>query len=344
MTKPVEYRRLGTSGLRVSVPILGALSYGSPDWVPHHWVLDEEKSLPIIKAAWDRGINTIDTANVYSGGHSERIVGKFLKTYNIPRNRIVIATKCYHLLSEDLSRSVIYEKSLYDDRAYINNYGLSRAAIFNAVDGSLERLDTPYIDLLQIHRFDPNTPVEETMKALHDLVQLGKVRYIGASSMKCWQFAMMNEVAARNGWTKFVSMQNEYSLLYREEEREMIPYCNFHGIGLIPWAVLATGVLARPASAYTTTDRGQVVKGSFYERKLSAADGEILKRVEELAAKKSISMARVAVGWVTSKVVSPIVGITSEKRIEDNVVDGTELTEEEIKYLEEPYVPVVPHI
>ncbi|ESK89708.1 aldo-keto reductase [Moniliophthora roreri MCA 2997] len=339
MAKPVEYRRLGKSGLKVSVPILGAMSYGSPNWFPHNWIMNEEQSLPIIKAAWDRGINTIDTANVYSNGESEKIVGKFMQKYEIPRNQIIIATKCYHLVSHDQSLNPYYHPELYKDRQHINNYGLSRNAIFNAVNASLERLNTTYIDLLQIHRFDPDTAVEETMKALHDLVESGKVRYIGASSMRCWQFALMNEVAEKRGWTKFISMQNEYSLLYREEEREMIPYCNFHGIGIVPWAALATGVLARPASV--TTRRGEAAKGSVYERALTPADEEIINRVEEIAKKKDISMAKVSLAWVAAKVVSPIVGISSEQRIEDNVVNGTELTEEEIKYLEEPYVPKV---
>ncbi|KAG7086072.1 hypothetical protein E1B28_003591 [Marasmius oreades] len=313
------------------------MSYGSPDWFPHNWVLNEDHSLPIIKAAWDIGINTFDTANVYSNGESERVVGKFMKMYNIRRNQIIIATKCYHLVSHDQTRSVVYDRTLYDDRRHINNYGLSRAAIFNAVEASLGRLGTTYIDLFQIHRFDPDTPVEETMKALHDLVQTGKVRYIGASSMRTWQFAMMNEVADKRGWTKFVSMQNEYSLLYREEEREMIPYCNFNGIGIIPWAALATGLLARPVSV--TTHRSEVAKGTVYERTLSAADEETIKRVEEVAQRKGFSMAKVALSWVAAKTVSPVVGISSEQRIEENVVDGIELTEEETKYLEEPYVP-----
>ncbi|KAF9258988.1 Aldo/keto reductase [Marasmius fiardii PR-910] len=355
MAKEVEYRRLGSSGLKVSVPILGGMSFGSPDWFPHNWVLNEEKSLLIIKAAWDRGINTIDTANVYSNGESERIVGKFIEKYNIPRNQIIIATKCYHLVSHDQSRSVLYDNTLYDEQRHVNNYGLSRSAIFNAVEASLDRLGTDYIDLLQIHRFDPETPVKETMKALHDLVQSGKVRYIGASSMRTWQFAMMNRVADERGWTRFVSMQNEYSLLYREEvnmfllqrrikskrppsqEREMIPYCACNGIGIIPWAALATGLLARPAPV--TTHRSEVAKGSVYERTLSDADEETIKRVEEIAHRKGSSMARVALAWVAAKTMSPVVGISSEKRIEDTIVDGTELTEEEMKYLEEPYVP-----
>ncbi|KAG7087301.1 hypothetical protein E1B28_013279 [Marasmius oreades] len=246
----VKYRRLGACGLKVSVPILGAMSFGSPDWTGP-WILDEEKSFPILKAAWDRGINTIDTANAYSNGLSERIIGRFIKQYNIPRNQIIIATKCYSVVAN--TPAGFQGKPTPNTPEYINQYGLSRAAIFNAVEASLERLDTPYIDLLQIHRYDRDVPVEETMKALHDLVQSGKVRYIGASSMRCWQFAHLNQVAEKNGWTKFVSMQSEYSLLYREEEeREMIPYYKFNGIGLIPWGPVAGGLLCRPSGTETT--------------------------------------------------------------------------------------------
>jgi aryl-alcohol dehydrogenase-like predicted oxidoreductase len=191
------------------------MSFGSPQWAP--WVVEEEQSLAVLKAAWDRGINTIDTANVYSNGESEKIVAKFIEKYNIPRHQVLILTKCNGLVAKDPGTRTYLNPSLKNLPDYVNQSGLSRAAIFNAVDASLERLKTPYIDLLQIHRFDPNVPVEETMKALHDLVERGKVRYIGASSMRCWQFARMNEIAEKHGWTKFISMQNEYSLLYREE-------------------------------------------------------------------------------------------------------------------------------
>ncbi|OAX32779.1 Aldo/keto reductase, partial [Rhizopogon vinicolor AM-OR11-026] len=213
----VEYRTLGKSGLKVSVPILGAMSFGSSKWAS--WVLDEEPSIQIMKAAWDLGINTFDTANVYSNGESERLIAKFIKKYNIPRHQIVIATKCNALVANDPSIWSFFRTDLKQLHEYVNQSGQSRAAIVNAVDASLARLETPYIDLLQIHRFDPSVTPEETMKALHDLVQSGKVRYIGASSMRCWQFAMLNEVAAKNCWTKFVSMQDEYSLLYREDVR-----------------------------------------------------------------------------------------------------------------------------
>ncbi|KAF9074589.1 NADP-dependent oxidoreductase domain-containing protein [Rhodocollybia butyracea] len=330
---PVEYRQLGSSGLRVSVPILGAMSYGSPSWAP--WVLGEEESLPILKAAWDRGINTWDTANVYSNGESEKIIAKFIEKHNIPRHQLVLLTKCNGLVASDPGTRTVFNPQMRDLPEYVNQSGLSRTAIFNAVDASLARLKTSYIDLLQIHRFDPRVPVEETMKALHDLVQSGKVRYIGASSMRCWQFARMNEVAEKHGWTKFVSMQNEYSLLYREEEREMNAYCNFNGIGLIPWAPVAAGVLCRPLSESNATTRGETRKSSTF----SDADSTIINRVEELAKKKGWTMTQVALAWVGMKVASPIVGMSSIKRIEENIITGMTLDEKEVTYLEEPYEP-----
>ncbi|KAG1727523.1 NADP-dependent oxidoreductase domain-containing protein [Suillus lakei] len=316
----VQYRSLGKTGLKVSVPILGAMSFGTSKWAP--WVLDEEPSIEIMKAAWDLGINTIDTANVYSNGESERLIAKFIQKYNIPRPQIIIATKCNGL---DPSIHRFFTPGLDKLPEYVNQSGLSRAAIFNAVDASLARLETPYIDLLQIHRFDASVTPEETMKALHDLVQSGKVCYIGASSMCCWQFAMLNDVAARNGWTKFVSMQDEYSLLYREEEREMLAYCNYNGIGVIPWAPLAAGILARP--------------GTVLENKVTDEDATIINRVEELSKKKNCKMSQIALAWVASKVSSPIVGVSSIQRLQESIIEGIELTPEEITYLEEPYEP-----
>ncbi|KAJ7590429.1 NADP-dependent oxidoreductase domain-containing protein [Mycena floridula] len=331
-----QYVRLGQTGLKVSVPILGAMSFGSSKW--GGWPIEEEESIAILKAAWDRGVSTIDTANVYSNGESERIVAKFIKKYQIPRSQVVIATKCYGLVGENPGDRTVLMPELRKTRRFVNQYGLSRAAIFNAVEESLERLDTPYIDLLQIHRYDVDTPGEETMKALHDLVQSGKVRYIGASSMRTWQFAHLNEIAEKHNWTKFVSMQNEYSLLYREEEREMLPYCKFHGIGVIPWGPLSAGQLARPLDAEATT-RAQATVGTPFERKHSEADKAIIARVEEIAKKRDQTMAQVALAWVGSKISSPIVGISSVKRLEEAINPSFTLTEEEIKYLEEPYEP-----
>ncbi|KAH7881880.1 NADP-dependent oxidoreductase domain-containing protein [Phlebopus sp. FC_14] len=335
-TPSVEYRKLGKSGLRVSVPILGAMSFGSPQW--GKWILDEEPSLEILKAAWDLGINTIDTANMYSNGESERIVGKFIKKYNIPRHQITIASKCFGLVGEEPKMNTYMVPELKKQRQYVNQGGLSRAGIFNAVDGSLARLDTPYIDLFQIHRYDPDVPAEETMKALHDLVQSGKVRYIGASSMRCWQFAHLNEVASKSGWTTFVSMQDEYSLLYREEEREMLSYCQFNGIGVIPWSPLAAGDLARPIGTQTT--RKDSRKGTMRERKFSEADIAIITRVGELASKKNVKMSQIALAWVGQKVASPIVGVNSIERVKESIVTDIVLTPEEVAHLEEPYAPM----
>ncbi|KAG1727525.1 Aldo keto reductase [Suillus lakei] len=328
----VQYRSLGKTGLKVSVPILGAMSFGTSKWI-----LDEEPSIEIMKAAWDLGINTIDTANIYSNGESERLIAKFIKKYNIPRPQIIIATKCNGLVGNDPSIRGFSRPDLNKLPEYVNQSGLSRAAIFNAVDASLARLETPYIDLLQIHRFDASVTPEETMKALHDLVQSGRVRYIGASSMRCWQFAMLNDVAARNGWTKFVSMQDEYSLLYREEEREMLAYCNYNGIGVIPWAPLAAGILARPVGTETT--RLNSTKGTGLERGVTDEDATIISRVEELSKKKNCKMSQISLAWVASKVSSPIVGISSIQRLQESIIEGIELTPEEITYLEEPYEP-----
>ncbi|KAF8065191.1 NADP-dependent oxidoreductase domain-containing protein [Lyophyllum atratum] len=327
---PVEYRQLGKSGLKVSVPILGCMSYGYKEWAP--WTVDEGESFKILQAAWDKGINTFDTSNNYSNGGSERILGKWIEQSKIPRERIIVATKCYGLVGHTPDVWAMFATDLKHQRDYINQSGLSRAAIFNAVEASLARLNLTYIDLYQIHRFDPDTPAEETMKALHDLVESGKVRYIGASSMRAWQFAHLNEVAEKHGWTKFVSMQNEYSLLYREEEREMNAYCKFNGIGIISWSPLGGGDLARAPN--TETIRTQHLKP-----KLSETDEKIVRRVEEIATKRGLKMAHVAVAWVASKVVSPIIGANSVERLGENITTDVKLTEEEIKYLEELYEP-----
>ncbi|KAL1705392.1 NADP-dependent oxidoreductase domain-containing protein [Schizophyllum commune] len=343
MSAPVQYVQLGNSGLRVSVPIVGAMSYGNPKWAATdestQWVKGEEEALPIMKAAWDRGINTIDTSNNYSNGDSERVVAKFIEKYQIPREEIIIATKCWGLVGKGADHDVLTSlqfPEIKDRKQYINQSGLSRAAIFYAVEESLKRLNTSYIDLYQIHRFDFSTPPEETMKALHDLVEAGKVRYIGASSMRCWQFALLNEVAEKNGWTKFVSMQDEYSLLYREEEREMLAYCKHHGIGVIPWSPLAGGKLARPVAA-SETARSKLFN-SIRPQGEDPIETEIVKRVEEIAKKRGWTMSQVSLAWVKRSVSSPIVGMNAVKRVEESIVSG-ELTDEEAKYLEEPYQP-----
>lgn len=282
----VSYVKLGKCGLRVSVPILGAMSFGHKDWVP--WVEDDEdKVQELLKGAWDRGLNTWDTANIYSNGVSEEMIGRAIKKLNIPRHKIIILTKCFGAVGEEPGASQMKYNWISDTREYVNQSGLSRAAIFNAVDASLKRLQTDYIDLLQIHRYDANVPVEETMKALHDLVESGKVRYIGASSMWAYQFQKMQYVAEKHGWTAFCSMQNHYSLCYREEEREMNKFCHETGVGLIPWSPLYRGHLARPVGSGDTA-RSEASKGNAMFKDMTGADADIIRRVEELADRKSV--------------------------------------------------------
>jgi len=328
----VDYVQLGKSGLRVSVPILGAMSIGHPGWAD--WVIEEDKALPLLKAAYDRGLNTWDTANVYSNGVSEEIIGKAIKKYNIPRHKLVILSKCNGVVVEQQFRSAMHLDKVKSSKDYVNHFGLARQSIFQAVDASLKRLDLDYLDLLQIHRFDNSVPIEETMEALHDLVKSGKVRYIGASSMWATQFARMQFVAEKNGWTKFISMQNHYNLLYREEEREMNRFCNDTGVGLIPWAPLCRGHLARPPSQFGTTTR------SSSEKELGEPDTTIIKRVQEIAEKRGWPMSHVALAWINKRISSPIIGFSSVERMQEAIeIKGKTLTEEEEKYLEELYEP-----
>ncbi|EJD51071.1 Aldo/keto reductase [Auricularia subglabra TFB-10046 SS5] len=332
----MEYQRLGSSGLKVSKIILGCMSYGSSKWAD--WVLDEEQSLPLLKAAYDAGINSWDTADIYSNGLSEVIVRKAIEKYQIPRKKLVILTKCYFAVNEEAPAT-----RLSWDPPAPNQAGLSRKHIFDAVDASVARLGT-YIDVLQIHRLDKETPPEEIMEALHDVVKSGKVRYIGASSMWAHEFATLQFTATLHGWTKFVSMQNFYNLLYREEEREMIPFCNKTGVGLIPWSPVARGALTRPYNSTTTrTGSDSMYKTVFADAKGTREgliDEEITNRVEKVAKDKGVSMATVAIAWVLSKGQAPIVGLSSVKRIQD-AVDAlkVKLTEEETKFLEEAYAP-----
>ncbi|KZV96940.1 Aldo/keto reductase [Exidia glandulosa HHB12029] len=334
----MEYERLGSSGLKVSKIILGCMTFGSSKWSP--WVLDEEQSLPLLKAAYDAGINTWDTADVYSDGVSEVLIRKAIEKYKIPRKRLVIMTKCFNHVNDEDEHDDSFGPN------WVNQKGLSRKYIFDAVDASLARLGTPYIDVLQIHRLDRETPPEEIMEALHEIVQSGKVRYIGASSMKAHEFVELQFIATRRGWTKFVSMQNFYNLLYREEEREMIPFCKKTGVGLIPWSPLACGVLTRPYHADTPRSLSdQLYKNAFGAARASktrsaSLDEEITNRVEKVARAKGVPMAAVATAWVLSKGASPIVGLNSEKRIREAVEAlRVILTEEEVRYLEEVYEP-----
>jgi len=335
----MEYTYLGKSGLKISKVVLGCMSYGSSKWQP--WVLDEDEALPLLKQAYDLGINSWDTANVYSNGDSERVIRKAIEKYSIPRKNLVIMTKLHGAVGPEPGTQNL-GKDVSNDLYYINQNGLSRASIFNAFYDSLERLGMDHVDLLQIHRADKTVPKEETMKALHDLVESGKVRYIGASSMWAWEFAEYQHVADKNGWTKFSSMQNQYSLMYREEEREMIPYCHHTGVGLIPWFPLNAGKLARPFTQLTSTTRGeQVAKFKQMFGDTTEEDQEIIKRVEKTANDKKWSMAQVAMVWARQKGTSPIVGISKADRMKEAAeCVSWKLTHEEMKYLEEPYKPV----
>ncbi|KAJ9200999.1 hypothetical protein DTO164E3_3748 [Paecilomyces variotii] len=338
MATEMEYTRLGNSGLKISKVILGAMSYGSKAW--QEWVLDEDEALPLLEHAYKKGINTWDTADVYSHGKSEEIIGKALQKYNIPRSRVVILTKCFFGVDEEGKNPPIAAVSTNDGSEWVNRIGLSRKHIFDAVDASVKRLGT-YIDVLQIHRLDRETPREEIMRALNDVVESGKVRYIGASSMAAWEFQTLQNIAARNGWHQFISMQNYHNLIAREEEREMIPYCQDTGVGLIPWSPLARGVLARPwgerSSVRESTDR---VVSFLVRGRETEGDRMIVNRLEEIAKKKGVSMAQVATAWSLShKGMNPILGLNSKERIDEAVAAiKVKLSEEEIKYLEEPYV------
>ncbi|KAE9369196.1 Aldo/keto reductase [Stipitochalara longipes BDJ] len=330
-----QYRQLGQSGLKVSVPILGGMGMGDKRAQP--WVLEEEEALPILKAAYDRGLNTWDTSCSYSNGVSEVIFGKAIRKYNIPRHKLIILTKCYNPSRESNTEKLLKmsRKDLEAHPDYVNQFGLSRQAIFNSVNASLRRLQLDYIDLLQIHRYDPDVPIEETMKALHDLIQIGRVRYIGASSMWTYQFAMMQFCAEKNGWTKFVSMQNNYSLLYREEEREMNKFCNETGVGLIPWGPLNTGHLARPSNSQKTVRASRATV-----KPLTAHDIAIIDRVEEVAQKNKCKMSQVALAWINERVASPISSFSSVERMDEALAaNEIKLTEEEENYLEELYEP-----
>lgn len=313
------------------------MSYGTSDWFG--WVLDEDESLAMLEHAYKKGINTWDTADVYSMGKSEEIVGKALKKFNIPRSRVVILSKCYFGVTDDGSLPPISKLSK-NDGELVNRVGLSRKHIFDAVEASVERLGT-YIDVLQIHRLDRETPAEEIMRALNDVIEKGWVRYIGASSMAAWEFQKLQNIAEKNGWHKFISMQNYYNLLYREEEREMIPYCEEAGVSIIPWSPVARGVLTRPWDDRSSKrDETDLVLKSLIRSRETEADHVIVDRVQSLAQKKGVSMAQIAIAWSLKKGACPIVGLNKKERIDEAVkAVKVQLTEEEIQYLEEPYQP-----
>ncbi|KAH9816350.1 Versiconal hemiacetal acetate reductase [Teratosphaeria destructans] len=333
----MQYKNLGSSGLKVAKVIVGAMSYGSPEW--QEWILNEEESLPLLKHAYDNGLNTWDTADVYSNGESERIIAKAIAKYEIPRSKLVILSKCHFGVASDGTQPRISAMS-DNDGAMVNQVGLSRKHIFDAVEASVQRLGT-YIDVLQIHRLDRSVPRKEIMKALNDVVEKGWVRYVGASSMAAWEFQELQWIARTNGWVEFVSMQNYHNLLYREEEREMIPYCQHTGVGLIPWSPVARGVLTRPWSERNTKrEQSDNFLKSLIRKRENEIDKAIIDRVEEVAKKHGVSMACIATAWSIHKGCCPIIGLGSKERIEEAVANASfQLSEEDAKYLEEPYLP-----
>lgn len=315
--------KFGRTGLDVSRVCLGCMSFGVKDRGMHSWTLDEDESAKIIKHALDRGINFFDTANVYSDGTSEEFTGRALKKL-AKREQVVIATKVHGRMHDGA-----------------NGQGLSRKAIMQEIDASLRRLGTDYVDLYQIHRWDYGTPIAETMEALHDVVKSGKARYIGASSMYAFQFAQSLHIAERNGWTRFISMQNYLNLIYREEEREMMKLCESEGIAVMPWSPLARGKLTRDWNEQTERSQTDEFGKKLYANQLESVH-KIVDRVAEVAKKMNVPRAQVALAWVLQKrgVVSPIVGATKLQHVDDAVdALSVKLTPEDIQFLEEPYVP-----
>jgi aryl-alcohol dehydrogenase (NADP+) len=319
----MEYVNLGRTGLKVSRLCLGTMTYGTPAWRP--WVLPEEASRPFIRQALDLGINFFDTADMYSLGVSEEVVGRALRDF-ARRDQVVIATKAFFPVGEGP-----------------NDRGLSRKHLLDAIDASLRRLGVDYVDLYQIHRWDYHTPIEETLDTLNDIVRAGKARYIGASSMFAWQFAKALHLSDRHGWVRFVSMQNHYNLVYREEEREMLPLCRDQGIGVIPWSPLARGFLAgnRRRGDWGATDRA---KHDDYAHSLYYADGDftIVDRAVEIASRRGVSSIQVGLAWILVQpgVTAPIIGATRPEHLEQAIAAlGLVLDESERKYLEEPYTP-----
>ena len=319
----MQYVNLGSAGLKVSRLCLGAMTYGSSSWRP--WVLDEEVSRPLIKQALEAGITFFDTADMYSLGASEEVLGRALKDFGPGRDRLVVATKVFYPVGDDP-----------------NQGGLSRKHIMHAIDDSLRRLGTDYVDLYYIHRFDEQTPIEETLEALNDVVRAGKALYLGASSMAAWQFAKMLHAADRRGWSRFAVMQNHYNLIYREEEREMIPFCLNEGIGLLPWSPLARGLLAgrrRPATTRAESDaRGKAI----YGEQIADIDAKVIERLESLAANRGVAPAQLALAWLLQKpgVVAPIVGVSKAHQLEEAIAAlDLQLDSAETVQLEELYVP-----
>ncbi len=319
----MDYVKFGGTGLEVSKICLGCMTFGEPDRGNHAWTQGEEPSRALIRQALDAGINFLDTANTYSDGSSEEIVGRAIRDF-ARREEIVLATKVFNRM-----------------RPGPNGAGLSRKAIFDEIDNSLRRLGTDYVDLYQIHRFDPTTPIEETLEALHDVVKAGKARYIGASSMYAWQFAKMINTSKANGWTPFVSMQDHLNLLYREEEREMLPFCQDQKIAVIPWSPLARGRLTRDWDEKTARSETDEFGKTLYKQ-AEDADRAIIGVVGELAKKHGVARAQIATAWILQKsaVTAPIIGASKSGHIDDAVAAlSVRLSAEDVAALEKPYVP-----
>jgi len=319
----MRYTRLGSTGMKISEVVLGCMSFGTPDRGGHAWTLDEEASRPLIRSAIEQGITTFDTADVYSDGSSEEIVGRALADF-ARRDDVVIATKVHGRMGDSPNRG-----------------GLSRVHLMSAIDDSLRRLGVDHVDLYQIHRWDAETPIEETMSALNDLVRAGKVRYIGASSMWAWQFAKAQRVAEANGWSRFVSMQDQYNLLQREEEREMHPLCRDEKVGVLPWSPLARGRLTRDWDAETERTGKDLFGATLYSSN-DDSNRAIVDAVAAIAGERGVSRAQVALAWVRQQpaVTAPIVGATSQKHLDDAVASlDVELTESELARLADPYTP-----
>ncbi len=322
----MQYTRLGRTGLEVSRLVLGCMSFGDISTGERLWALNEEQSRPIIRKALDHGINFFDTANMYSRGTSEEITGKLLWSM-VKREDVVLATKVHHRM-----------------RLGPNGMGQSRKALMHEIDDSLKRLGTDYVDLYQIHRYDPNTPIEETLDALNDIVKSGKARYVGASSMFAYQFMKMLMTQRQKGWAQFVSMQNHVNLLHREEEREMLPLCQEEGIGVIPWSPLARGRLARPWGTDTKRSQNDPYAGKLYT-KGEEASKQIVASVADIAGKRGVPMVQIALAWLLAKpaITAPIVGATKPEQLEDAVAAlDINLTPDEIAALEAPYQPLRP--
>ncbi len=320
----MQFANLGKTGLKVSRICLGTMTYGSSKWRP--WVLDEEASRPLIRQALEAGINFFDTADMYSLGASEEVLGRALRDFGPGRENLVIATKVFYPMSDAPG-----------DR------GLSRKHIMDAIDASLRRLGTDYVDLYQIHRFDEQTPIDETLEALDDVVRAGKARHLGASSMPSWRFAKMLYAADARGWRRFATMQNHYNLMYREEEREMIPLCLEEGIGVLPWSPLARGLLAGKRRGTTARAATDTYGHDLYGKEISGADARVVETLEEVAAEAGIPPARMALAWLLQKpgVVAPIVGVSKPGQLEDAIgaVAVSSLTPDIPSRLEAPYIP-----